>query len=495
MAKRLWYLVLVAAVLQVAVPALRERIGFWLSPPWPHRLLDPELRPGTRLWRARSEPRDPLALLATAERASGESLEGDQQAFDRALAQAPGNELLVIRRAVHLQAWYRSDTHEQTLPARRQAALAATRQASDNAVGWYLLAAAEAEAGERQAARAHVVRGNHALRLDDGSRQAVAAVQRHLECAGYRRLNALSVATNVSTMPPLARVRELVRDLAGPGSTPTERCQLAAMSARWRDESPQIVPTLAGFAVCAIAYRDPAVLGPRNTKSSDAAYLARLARDAQRLEDQLSAEGHRELALWLHDSAARTVAGRTRSLRREASAAAKAGQRHLSAYILATTATLALGLAALLTLSLAHCCPRGARPAPRGAWLAVPVGLAVMALLLWSISRGYFAYAEESNRARYALLCAMLLTGVAPAAVVGLWAPPRRCGEATRALLITMAAILLLCSWGVQAPAIRHETKTIAWLESIATGSDADLLRQSMDAAAPARLLPTEARP
>ncbi|MBI5270335.1 MAG: hypothetical protein HY856_11735, partial [Burkholderiales bacterium] len=134
--RRLWQLVLIAALLQVAVPALRELVPLWLRAPFSSRSVGME----GRCWPRPPPPTGELGALARVDYSLPADPPRIWQAFETALARAPGSEALLIERARRIPL-------TQAAWARR-AALAVTDAFPDNAAGWYLLAAADLAAGD-----------------------------------------------------------------------------------------------------------------------------------------------------------------------------------------------------------------------------------------------------------------------------------------------------------------------------------------------------------
>ncbi|MBI5830699.1 MAG: hypothetical protein HZB16_00125 [Armatimonadetes bacterium] len=505
----LWALLLLAAVLQVALPELREVSGLWLGRPWPSPAALAVGEAGRRLGRPPAEPRDAAAAMAAAIRASYQTRTAADawSGLRAAQARMPGDEPLLIRSALRLRAFPLEDRPASEARAIREAATAATLGAPANAVGWYLLAACEVDDGHRAAALAAVARGNRCPRADEYDRELIQANARHRRSTGDSEMGCWMSAVNGHLFGQLSTYRRLARSLRE-SATPAERFEIAAMGARLRDGATQSIPALVGVAVEAIALAD---YQTRQTSQKDMTRMQRadlLCAGARRLADALRAAGRQAQADWLTGEARRFRAAKSGP----ASSLPEAVE-HVPVYAGTASWVQAMlrGALILLAACVALALSRRERPsagAAARARRAVPLLLTLAYVA--STSVGCVAvgtcYMGDPDRLRgvgdalWWLGWAPLVVGLLAARLVGQAAArqsglsdPRRTRALIRgcalSLLLPTAGLWLLLAWAGQAPVVGQRQAIIASLRQ-AAHDELGPMRAAMDAAAPARPLP-----
>ncbi len=231
-------------------------------------------------------------------------------AWQQALALTDDPETVALARAVCAQRERPLRAGERAEPAQvtrhLDAARAATQQAPDNALGWYLLAIAESDAGRATEALAAIKEGNRAPRFDDRFRaQVTARLAGERLPAGTPADLAWARAMSGVLLPHLAPLRQMARDLAADGGLEAH-AELAAMGLRLFDDSTLVVTGMNGLAVVGIAAPRPDELG--GVPAVKLSRTERAAREMRHLADELNQGGQPARAAWASEEADRLAA-------------------------------------------------------------------------------------------------------------------------------------------------------------------------------------------
>lgn len=525
----LWRALLLCAVLEFVLPGTREMASVVLNPQRTVHLVTQQDSDAGELDRVAARLNQAWAWVAVAERAAEEKRAAY---YERAVALAPDDEVVLVRRAVGLSFSTRRNAAGNAIPAATgisvassplaPAAAEAARLAPDNAVGWYLLAASKVRAGDRDAALSALRRGNRAPRCDDHTREALSYAARLAQARGVASFESWLTCMAASVFPHLAAYREVARELVNGGATLPQRLEVAAMGARLRDGSASLISTLVGIAVEQIAFAGPtdpkAKTPPNQTKEQQAAHrreqtlaFAKLLRDS----------GQSTAATWVEGELKRNEAARA-SMAQAAhlTVLQRELDPHLAAYgAWALWMAMAVLAAFVLLLWAAGC--RRPRSGDGMAWRArdlitvwcatvVPFVLLAGALAQAAATQSFahlFAAAPADVRSAHTLLTSLLATVPLPLfCSLGLLRVVTRAYQrrhldatsldcasfaraSTRALLVPTAGLLLLLAWAAQGPCVTHRHAVANQLATYGFNETSGMI-QAMDAAAPARPLP-----